>query len=153
MTDDHNRMALARRVRQAGAALAGALALAGCSAPGSSDPAPVVSAVAELPEITEARAYLHTPGLPTNVVLVVVASVTTPSDLPDDEVTALNDRVVEAAWNSSPEQPGTINVYLTTDDLPDGEISDLLGLDLVGGDSTSYGDAELEAQYGEWQEP
>ena len=162
---------LRARAATAGAALAGVLALAGCTDPTEVDTAPLVSAVEEVPGVDDAIAGLRWDGLPTDRNVALGMTVSAPGASQDDPaaLTTLMEGILAAAWENTPMRPAyAIKLVVTTGAIPEDAtpggidtadpviIADAISAALGGepdGPELRATPEALEARFGPWEEP
>lgn len=159
------------RTAAAGAALAGVLALMGCTDPAEVDTASLVSAVEEVPGVDDAIVGLRWDGLPTDDNVQLSVTVSAPGASQDDPaaLTALMEGILAAAWENTPMRPAhAIELVVTTGAIPEDAtpggidtddpviIADAISAALGGesdGRELRATPAALEAQFGPWEKP
>ena len=162
---------LRARAATAGAALAGVLALTGCTDPSEVETASLVSAVEEVPGVDDAIVGLRWDGLPTDDNVVLSLTVSAPGASQDDPaaLTTLMEEILSTTWENSPVRPAIgIKLAVTTEPIADdatpgrvdrtGQVytADAVSAALGGepdGPLFSPTEAALEAKFGPWEQP
>lgn len=120
---DHNLQALKARKAAAGAALAGMLALTGCTTdPSDVDMSGLEHAVEDVPGVDDAIASLRWDGLPADESIVFSMTVHAPdaSKANPNDLAALLEQIYSTAWENMPERPATVRIGVTSEHIPEG---------------------------------